>query len=116
MFLLNTFLVKIYLDGVIANQTYGDRITSFFIDEPIVGAYLAGFTFLIFGHLLERYNKKTLAYIFLLTAFISVIFTGERSNTIKFFSGIIIYFLLIDFLKIKTKIDYYINIFQQLLE
>ena len=87
-----------------SHPVYGDRITSFFIDEPIVGAYLAGFTFLIFGHLLERYNKKTLAYIFLLIAFISVIFTGERSNTIKFFSGIIIYFLLLDFLKIKTKL------------
>ena len=87
-----------------SHAIYGDRITSFFIDEPIVGAYLASFTFLIFGHLLERYNKKTLAYIFLLIAFISVIFTGERSNTIKFFSGIIIYFLLIDFLKIKTKL------------
>ena len=86
------------------NQIYGDRITSFFKDEPIVGAYLAGFTFLIFGHLLEKYNKKTLAYIFLLIAFISVIFTGERSNTIKIFLGIIIYFLLLDFLKIKTKL------------
>ena len=87
-----------------SQQIYGDRITSFFIDEPIVGAYLTGFTFLIFGHLLERYNKKTLAYIFLLIAFISVIFTGERSNAIKFFSGIIIYFFLLDFLKIKTKL------------
>ena len=95
MFLLNIFLVKIYLDGVIANQIYGDRITSFFIDEPIVGAYLAGFTFLIFGHLLERYNKKTLAYIFLLIAFISVIFTGERSNTIKiFFRNYYLFFVI----------------------
>ena len=65
---------------------------------------MAGFTFLIFGHLLDTYNKKTQAYIFLLIAFISVIFTGERSNTIKIFSGIIIYFLLLDFLKIKTKL------------
>ncbi len=93
------------------NQIYGDRITSFFIDEPIVGAYLAGFTFLIFGHLLERYNKKTLAYIFLFIAFVSVIFTGERSNTIKVFSGIIIYFLLLDFLKIKTKLIIFLIFF-----
>ena len=86
------------------NQTYGNRITSFFIDEPIVGAYLAGFIFLIFGYLLKRYNKKTIACTFLLIAFISVIFTGERSNTLKVFSGIIFYFLLLDFLKIKTKL------------
>ena len=87
-----------------SNQIYGNRITSFFIDEPIVGAYLVGFTFLIFGHLLEKNNKKTIAYIFLLIAFVSVIFTGERSNTIKIFLGVIIYFLLLDFLKIKIKL------------
>ena len=86
------------------NQIDPNRITSFFMDEPIVGAYLAGFIFLIFGHLLERRNKKTLAYVFLFIAFVSVIFTGERSNTIKIFLGIIIYFLLLDFLKIKIKL------------
>ena len=86
------------------DQPYGNRIKSFFVDEPIVGAYLAGFIFLIFGYLLKRYNKKTIACTFLLIAFISVIFTGERSNTLKVFSGIIFYFLLLDFLKIKTKL------------
>ena len=86
------------------DQIYGDRVTSFFKDEPIVGAYLVGFIFLVFGHLLKRNNKKTFAFIFLIIAFMSVIFTGERSNTIKLFSGIIIYFLLLDFLKIKIKI------------
>ena len=87
-----------------SNQIYGNRITSFFVDEPIVGAYLAGFIFLIFGHLLEKNNKKTLAFIFLLVALMSVIFSGERSNTIKVFLGIIIYFFLLDFLKIRTKL------------
>ncbi len=86
------------------DQIYGDRVTSFFKDEPIVGAYLAGFIFLVFGHLLKRNNKKTFAFIFLIIAFMSVIFTGERSNTIKVFSGIVIYFLLLDFLKIKVKL------------
>ena len=86
------------------DQIYGDRITSFFKDEPIVGAYLVGFIFLVFGHLLKRNNKKTFAFIFLMIAFMSVIFTGERSNTIKVFSGIVIYLLLLDFLKIKIKL------------
>ena len=86
------------------DQIYGDRVTSFFKDEPIVGAYLVGFIFLVFGHLLKRNNKKTFAFIFLIIAFMSVIFTGERSNTIKVFSGIVIYFLLLDFLKIKVKL------------
>tara|TARA_B100001057_G_scaffold477959_1_gene547881 strand:+ start:1827 stop:3068 length:1242 start_codon:yes stop_codon:yes gene_type:complete len=87
-----------------SDQIYGNRITSFFKDEPIVGAYLAGFIFLIFGHLLKRFDKKTLAFIFLLIAFTALIFTGERSNTIKVFFGIITYFLFLDFLKVKTKL------------
>ena len=86
------------------NKLYGDRITSFFKDEPIVGAYLAGFIFLIFGHFLKTFNKKTFALLFLLFAFMAIIFTGERSNTIKVISGIIIYFLFLDFLKVRTKL------------
>ena len=86
------------------NKLYGDRITSFFKDEPIVGAYLSGFIFLIFGHFLKTFNKKTFALLFLLFAFMAIIFTGERSNTIKVISGIIIYFLFLDFLKVRTKL------------
>ena len=84
-------------------EQYGKRIVSFFKDEPIVGAYLAGFIFLIFGYFLKESNKKIFAFMFLLIVFLAIIFTGERSNTIKVFSGIIIYFLLIDFLKIRAK-------------
>ncbi len=85
------------------SQLYGDRVTSFFKDEPIVGAYLAGFIFLIFGHLLNRYNDKKFGFIFLLFAFLALIFTGERSNTIKVFIGIIISLFFFDFLKTKVK-------------
>ena len=83
---------------------FGLRITSFFKDEPIAGAFLSGFIFLIFGHLLKRYNKNFYPIIFLLIAFTALIITGERSNTIKIFLGIIIFFLLLDSIKIKTKI------------
>ena len=85
-------------------QIHGDRITSFFKNEPIVGAYIAGFIFLIFGHLLNRFKKKTLAFVFLLFALTAIIFTGERSNTIKVFLGILIYFMFLDFLKTKIKV------------
>ena len=85
------------------NQLYGDRITSFFKDEPIVGAYLAGFIFLIFGHILNSYNNKAFAFIFLLFGLVALICTGERSNTIKVFIGIVISLFFFDFLKIKAK-------------
>ncbi len=84
-------------------ESYRNRITSFFKDEPIVGAYLAGFIFLIFGHLLNKYNNKTFAFIFLLLAFVALICTGERSNTIKVFAGIVTSLFFLDFLKLKVK-------------
>ena len=90
------------VDGV--PQPDGGRITSFFIDEPVAGAFLSGFIFLIFGHNLKKDNKKIIAMLFLLSAFVALILTGERSNTLKVFLGVIIFFLLIDFIKIKTKI------------
>tara|TARA_B100001063_G_scaffold243252_1_gene273512 strand:+ start:790 stop:2034 length:1245 start_codon:yes stop_codon:yes gene_type:complete len=84
--------------------SYGLRITSFFKDEPIAGAFLSGFIFLIFGHFLKSHNKNFYPIIFLIIAFTALIFTGERSNTIKIFLGIIIFFFLVDFIKIRTKI------------
>ncbi len=108
--ILSILIIDVFIEYIFGKnlfgwgeQLYGDRITSFFKDEPIVGAYLAGFIFLIFGHLLDKYNNKTFAFIFLLFAFLALICTGERSNTIKVFIGIIISLFFFDFLKIKEK-------------
>ena len=101
---IDTFLESFSGKNILGyGEEYGKRIVSFFKDEPIVGAYLAGFIFLIFGYFLKESNKKIFAFMFLSIVFLAIIFTGERSNTIKVFSGIVIYFLLIDFLKIRTK-------------
>ena len=90
------------IDGV--PQPHGRRIMSFFKDEPIAGAFLAGLIFLMFGHLLKKFSKKKYyALAFILVAFIGIIFTGERSNTIKVFLGIFIFFLFFDFIKFKIK-------------
>tara|TARA_A100000164_G_scaffold105122_1_gene92293 strand:+ start:1414 stop:2679 length:1266 start_codon:yes stop_codon:yes gene_type:complete len=90
------------VDGV--PQPDGNRITSFFIDEPVAGSFLLAFIFLVFGHNFKKKNKKFFVIIFFLLAFIALILTGERSNTIKIFLGITIFFLFVDFIKIKTKI------------
>ena len=111
--ILSTLVIDVYIEYFFGTnlfgwgsheQIHGDRIMSFFKNEPIVGAYIAGFIFLIFGHLLKRFKKKTPAFVFLLLALTAIIFTGERSNTIKVFLGILIYFMFLDFLKIKIKI------------
>ena len=85
-------------------QPDGTRIVSFFKDEPIAGAFISAFILLIFGHGLKNFNNKILTLIFLSIAFTALVMTGERSNTLKIFLGIIIFFLFFDFFKVKTKI------------
>ena len=88
---------------------YKDRIVSFFKDEPIVSSFIYGFSFILIGYLFNKYsedNKKNqVIIIFLPLLFlISVLITGERSNTIKFLIGFMIFFLFSHFLTKKVKI------------
>ena len=90
------------------DQPYGTRIVSFFKDEPVAGAFVYGFSFIVLGYLFNKYSedkRNIVAILFLpLLFFTSVLITGERSNAIKFFIGIVIFFLFADFLKKKIKI------------
>ena len=93
------------------NELYSDRIVSFFKDEPIVGGFLNGFFFLILGHLFnyDYFKKYNYLICFLVvTLFLICIFiTGERSNTIKAILGFSIFFLFLDFFKIKFKLLFF---------
>tara|TARA_X000000950_G_scaffold114047_1_gene143453 strand:- start:1768 stop:3039 length:1272 start_codon:yes stop_codon:yes gene_type:complete len=97
---------KIQIDGVL--QPHGQRIVSFFKTEPIAGAFVTGFIFIISGYLIDSFKKKeslrVLISFLLLLSFIGILITGERSNTIKAFFGIILFFFLTDFFIWKTKI------------
>jgi len=94
------------IDGVF--QPYGSRVISFFKDEPIAGSYLYGFIFLVSGYLLQFLKNKTkgnfLSLVLILLFLLSVIVTGERSNSIKVTFGIVLLILIIDIIKPKTKI------------
>ena len=85
---------------------YGNRIVSFFKDEPIVGGYLFAFYLLIIGFLSNYFknNKKYFFIILSLIILITIFLTGERSNSIKAFLGIIIFFLFYKDLNFKLKI------------
>ncbi len=86
-------------------QPHGNRIVSFFKDEPITGSFLLSFIFLLFGHLMNNKDTKDLIpYIFLGIASLAILITGERSNSIKLIIGVIIFFLFLDFLKFKIKV------------
>ena len=90
-------------------ELYGDRIVSFFKDEPIVGAYLGAFVFIIIGYFFDKFIEKDLKFKLLLTLVIFILFsavliTGERSNGIKAMLGLILFFILNRRLNLKFKI------------
>ena len=94
------------INGV--KQPDGLRIQSFFKDESIVGTFIHGFIFLIIGYLLTIFNKKNkinfLIYLLIFFFLLSIVFTGERSSTIKVIFGVLIFIAIIKNIKIKTKI------------
>ena len=91
------------------NERHGPRVVSFFKDEPIAGAFINGFLFLITGYIfsiLENKKKilKILGFFLFLTFVMSIILTGERSNTIKVVFGFMLFVFFLDYLRFKTKI------------
>jgi O-antigen ligase len=94
---------------VLFQNTFSNRIVSFFIDEPVVGAFINGFYFISCGYLLFNYensNNKKKLFIILIILIISipVFLTGERSNSIKLLFGFSIFFLFYRNLTIKKKL------------
>ena len=91
------------------------RIVSFFKDEAVVGAFLNGFIFIILGFLFSNYEKKNIIYkifVFSFLVFIisCLIFTGERSNTLKLFFGLTIFFYFNDKINLSYKIFFLFSI------
>ena len=84
------------------------RVVSFFKDEPVAGAFVNGFIFIIIGYLFTVLKKNNysmfICVIFSILSIVAVLMTGERSNTIKIFLGFMIFLLFIDFLKFKNKL------------
>ena len=79
-------------------EDYGERIVSFFKDEPIVAAYLNGFCFLLIGFFFDKYYFKSdyfkfIFYISIVIFFSCILITGERSNTIKTIFALSIFFI-----------------------
>ena len=97
---------KIEIDGV--PQPHGARVVSFFRTEPIAGAFICGFTFIIVGYILnflKSKNKlKSLGFIIILFCLVGIMLTGERSNGFKALIGFSIFILVIDYVKLKNKI------------
>jgi len=90
-------------------EKYGSRIVSFFKDEPVVGGYINGFYLVIIGYLFnfrKNFSSKYRYIILFLSLFflMSILLTGERSNTIKAFLGFFTFYFFNDLFKLKEKI------------
>ena len=99
--------------GFVSNNK--KRIVSFFKDEAVVGAYLNGFFFILIGFWYKNFEKKKkfeklLIYSFIILATLCIIFTGERSNTLKFFFALTVFFYFNDKIKLNHKILFVISI------
>ena len=95
--------------GIGYGNINGNRIVSFFKDESIVASFINGFVFILIGFLFNNYEKKIfkekfLIYLIVLLFLFCVVFTGERSNTIKFIFGLFIFFSLNHHIKFKFKL------------
>jgi O-antigen ligase len=107
---LDAYMESIFGQNILGyGEEYGQRIVSFFKDEPIVGGYINGFYLIIIGYLfcINKNISNKYKYIILIFSifFISaIILTGERSNAIKAVSGFFLFYFFNDFFKIKEKI------------
>ena len=103
---------KLEIDGV--PQPGGDRVMSFFRHEPITGAFLCGFCFVVLGFILNFLKSQKILKIFgfllILLTLVGVMVTGERSNGLKALIGLLIFISIIDYVKFKNKILILISI------
>jgi len=91
-------------------ESYGNRIVSFFKDEPIVGGFINGFFFILCGFVFNKHFKnKYLLLILLIFFVVAIIVTGERSNSIKVIIGASIFLLAYKEIKFKNKIILFIG-------
>ncbi len=95
------------------DDLYADRVVSFFKDEPIVGAYLLGFNFIIVGYFFEKFYKQNIKFklaLFLILFILvgCILITGERSNGIKAIIGLMIFLFLNNKISLKIKMSIFL--------
>jgi O-antigen ligase len=85
---------------------YGERIVSFFKDEPIAGGFVGAFWLILIGFLFGELKGKYKSLILILSLFflLSIFLTGERSNTIKAILSLIIFSFFLKEYSLKAKL------------
>lgn len=114
------FLISfdVYLEGItgknilgygseVGKDKYGQRIVSFFIDEPIVGGFINAFLLIIVGFFFDKFDLryKNLILFSSLIFILAILITGERSNTLKAIFALIFFLSVVRNFSIKSKIN-----------
>ena len=112
--IIDIFIEKYTGSNILGYGEGHSRVVSFFKDEAIIGGYVYSFAFLLVGYHLFKINnlKKYNLTIFLLILFVllfTVISTGERSTSIKFFVSLLIFLFFYDKISIGKKLTYIIS-------
>ena len=95
--------------NTIGNKSYmPGRISSFFGDELVVGAFYHGFVLFFLSYLMVKKVKNNTMILFIIAVLIISFLIGERSNFIKIFISVII------FSYIALRIDFKIKIISSL--
>ena len=95
--------------NTIGNKSYmPGRISSFFGDELVVGAFYHGFVLFFLSYLMVKKFKNNTMILFIIAVLIISFLIGERSNFIKIFISVII------FSYIALRIDFKIKIISSL--
>ncbi len=103
------FFEKYFGNNILGYGKDNERVVSFFKDEAIPGGFVYAFSFIIIGYFMNAFKKNSnLKNIFLLFVvfllLISVITTGERSNSIKFILSLLFFCFFIGNISLKKKL------------
>ena len=91
--------------NTIGNKSYmPGRISSFFGDELVVGAFYHGFVLFFLSYLMVKKVKNNAMILFIIAVLIISFLIGERSNFIKIFISVIIFSYIVLRIDFKIKI------------
>ena len=114
--ILTILILDTYIESIFGKNSlgygggeFGNRIVSFFKDEPIVGGYISSFYLIIVGYFFtisKEYPQKYKNIIVIISIFflVAIFLTGERSNSIKALVAFLIFYSINDLFKLKYKI------------
>ena len=104
---LDIFIEVLFGTNILGYGKNEGRVSSFFKDELIVGGFVLSFFLIIAGYYLNKLDKlskiyKIITYTFMFIFLLSIIITGERSNSIKALIGLLVLFFIFHKFNIRS--------------